>query len=191
MPVAENIREQSAENFVPVEISGRADSLYESYLDKKAFLRRLLRENQETEKILDRHKIAACLCSTIIDNRIMVHPEWDEPEGTKHDPHKTLRTNERFAFEVGIAVLSAYMAEENETNRDCIVKLRQCLENGFDYPETNYSNSYIDSAVRGLYYSNLAYGVSPVLLANIFFLLEQYFYLKNGLDVKPRKKLEE
>jgi hypothetical protein len=63
--------------------------------------------------------------------------------------------------------------EKDEEKKQHLIRL---LEEGFSYPPPILSQGYFDSTVRGLFYSNVTYGINPILLANVFYLLESYFY---------------
>jgi hypothetical protein len=79
------------------------------------------------------------------------------------------------------------MAEETESNRHVIDQILRELNTGFVYPPPLHTDGlFVDSMIRALYYSDISYGVNPILLANIFFLLEQYFYQHYGMQLKSR-----
>jgi hypothetical protein len=65
----------------------------------------------------------------------------------------------------------------------------------FKLPEPRrYQSTYLDSTIRALYFSDVTSGFSPLLLSNIFFLLEEYHKLsclltdKNNSSGKPGKQ---
>ena len=168
------------------------EGVYEEYLNQKTLLKLLLKKeakeaDQEAEahdknQRLDRHKISACITAAIVKTRLISDTHVNDRNGQEYLLRDSNRMNEQLAFYCGMSNLMAFMTDESDVNK-------QELEN-FHLPKTNYSINHIkridrngqekgeqdyrDSIIRALYYANTVSGVQPLMLSNIFFLLEAY-----------------
>jgi len=166
------------------------EGVYEEYQNQKTLLKLLLK-NEDKENPddinnkLDRHKISACISVAILKTRLIYDINADDNENEKREYflYNSNRMNEQLAFYCGMSNLIAFMADESENDEDI-----KDIKN-FHLPKTSYNadrlgrdkkkigdlkQNYIDSIIRGLYYTNTMSGVQTLLLSNIFFLLEAY-----------------
>jgi len=153
------------------------DGLYEEYLNQRTLLRMLVKNthaNSEDEDLLDRHKVAACITTAVMKIRLLYKENLEDKDHSLLDAH---RMNEQLAFLCGLNVIISFMAEAKPK----IMNIKKTTE--FRFPSTRYQNDqddqseFIDSMIRGLYYSNVSPGFPTLLLSNIFFLLEEYHKL--------------
>lgn len=152
--------------------------VYEEYLNQRTALRYLIKsnavQNQESnELLLDGHKIAACITCALLKVRLIVSKDIDDTQEEAYSLSKSNRYNEQVAMLSGLNCLFLYMTEDT----DHLVPKGETVDTfKLIYPKTKYENrsAYLDSLVRGLYYSNLISNVNPLLLSHIFFMLEQY-----------------
>ena len=200
LPIAEDITsEWNKIDGNSAVLSSNPEALYYEYLDQKTALKYLLRRDPiRTQNALDRHKVSACLTTAITRVRMLDDLKFDETRNDNsselkdtYNVHRdSFRGNEQLAFFSGIAVLSMYMASKGSHNKSDHAKIVDALNSGFVYPMSMHGTesdpkTYLGSMIRGLYYSKISYGLNPILLANIFFLLERHFYLVHGFNVGP------
>jgi hypothetical protein len=142
--------------------------LYEEYLNQRTLLKFIF-EKQNSNELLDRHKVSACITVALMKVRLLNYNNLDD--NNDYSLSKSKRMNEQLAFFAGMHNMLLYMAKDNKNI---------ALLHNFIFPETRYINdsTYIDSIVRGLYYSNTLSGFPTLLIANIFFLLESYHKLR-------------
>ena len=164
--------------------------LYKAYLAKKTALRTLMidpnkkadaemQSNGDALDFLDRHKIAACFTAAVAELRLLSSENEDDQleDGMPYSLWNSHRLNEQLAVLCGMNVLIMYMGTEVKgLNESCIDDIRKALGGGFKFPRAITGKGCLDSIVRALYFSNAIYGINPVLLAVIYYLLEQYFY---------------
>jgi len=150
--------------------------LYEEYLNQKTLLKLLVKNEENTSEtnLIDRHKISACMTVAIMKTRLLWYDGTDEINGN-YTLRDASRMNEQLSFLCGLNVLTFYMAIEPGVKSTL---------NDFLFPPTyqrgeteNLNNSYLDSIIRALFYSNITSGPPALLLSNIFFLLEEYHKL--------------
>lgn len=154
------------------------DGVYEEYLNQKTALRYLVKSHSITSKdknalLLDGHKVAACITCALVKVRVIANEHVDDTEDEGYALDKSNRLNEQVALLSGLSCLLAYMIEDkvsltvNETTPNKIELI---------FPDTKYQDrsAYLDSLVRGLYYSNLLSNINPLLLSHIFFMIEMY-----------------
>ena len=166
--------------------SENADSLYEDYIAKKNMLKLVIKgsfyEANGTPFHLDHHKLAACLTWAVASARLIYSPSMDEPFEQVLETGDLHRANEELAFRSGINFLIQFMIDNESDPKGKENLLKTLDEKSFCYPEPLQSVGYFDSAVRGLFFSSISYGINPILLANVFFLLETQYYLVNRLQ---------
>jgi hypothetical protein len=145
------------------------NGLYEEYLNQETLTGFVCKESKKDQ--LDKHKIAACITISIVRVRLLSSNNIDNKDG-EFSMSDANRLNEQLAFYSGLMLLVSSMKADND--------VRKTL-NTFKFPIIHYPEKadYIDSIVRTLYYSNLLSGYHIGLLANIFFLLEEYHKLKS------------
>lgn len=153
------------------------NGIYEEYLNQKTALRYLIKGNADSASdnipiLLDGHKVAACLTCAIIRVRPIICTTVDDPDSNRYMLEKSNRLNEQVAVLCGLSCLLEYMAEDKDnllsSSNDCGTRLI--------FPQTKYEDrsKYLDSLIRGLYYSNLIGNINPLLLSHIYFMIEQY-----------------
>lgn len=151
------------------------DGVYEEYLNQKTLLRTVIKSGENKESVLlDGHKVSACITCAIIRVRLLTNKTIDDDGDMRpYSLDKAFRMNEQLAFLSGLSCLFEYMAEDKE---NLYSDSNDTDKTSFIFPKTGYENrsSYMDSLVRGLYYSNVLSNINPLLLANIFFLIESY-----------------
>ena len=172
------------DQFPKVSFINNFDGLYEEYLVQKNILKLAIKDAYFQRKgkphVLDRHKVAACLVKAIISVRLLHYENINEDDNEVYLPTKASRVNEELAFVSGLQLLSMYIAADASDDKK--EKILASLKKGFTFPpKITAENNYLDSTVRGLFYSNIMFGVNPILLANIFFLLESYFLVVNDI----------
>jgi len=171
--------------------------LYERYLLRKNSLRIILKKDTDRlDQILDRHKVSASLVVAISESRLISDNSVNEPDdGGWYDIHSAHRVNEQVAFWSGVSTMMMYMTTECEHylySEGAIEKIKRELEaNGMIFPPPLNGMRYEDSAIRGLFYSGSFYCENPILLANTFFWMEQYFYKHIGVEVSVKQDKRE
>lgn len=170
-PIAHRLVETNSDfMYVP-----NMDGVYEEYLNQKTLLRAIIKSGDNQDSILlDGHKVSACITCAVIKVRLIINKSIDD--NMNNNPYtldKAFRMNEQLALLSGLSCLFEYMAEnkqnlysdDNNTSSTSLI-----------LPKTGYEtrSTYLDSLVRGLYYSNVFSNINPLLLSNIFFLIESY-----------------
>lgn len=166
------------------------DGVYEEYLNQKTLLRTIIKSGGEQESILlDGHKVSACITCAIVKVRLITNRTIDDDvDNRAYTLDKAFRMNEQLALLSGLSCLFEYMAENKQNlYSDDNVKSSTNLI----LPKTGYESrsTYLDSFVRGLYYSNLFSNINPLLLSNIFFLIESYH--RQSIELKKLKQGQE
>jgi hypothetical protein len=151
-------------------------SLHDAYINQRNGLKNLVGSNKGDAHRLDRHKVAACMTCAIIAANLLYAE--DNPEMHESSIHSAGRYNEQLGFLCGLEVLVMYLLADGAFKN--IEEIREKFQ--IIYPTAINGDSYLDSTVRGLFYSKISYGNNPILLANIYFLLEQYSYKCIGVD---------
>lgn len=168
------------------------DGVYEEYLNQKTFLRTLIKNSDivdmenNTHILLDGHKVSACITCAIIKVRLITnnHIE-DDFDNNKYVLGKTFRLNEQVALLSGLSCLLEYMADNK---KNLYIDESDNTKTRLIFPETSYEerSSYLDSLIRALHYSNVFSTVNPLLLSNIFFLIEKYH--RQSIELARLKK---
>jgi hypothetical protein len=160
------------------------DGLFEEYLNQRTLLKLLIKKMDDPpeKRNLDRHKVAACITVAVMKTRLLYIDDIDDVNES-YTLGKASRMNEQLAFLCGLNLLISYMLEDPDID----TKIKDKLGD-FKFPKTRYEKynenkeegkyiRYIDSMIRGLYYTNISSGFPILLLSNIFFLLEEYHKL--------------
>lgn len=157
------------------------DGVYEEYLNQMALLRAVIKgshfkTSEEDSLLLDGHKVAACITCSIIKIRLITYKtiEDDSNEsGNTYSLKIAYRMNEQLALYSGISCLLEFMMD-NPEHLGLDLTSDEKLEPIF--PRTHYEerSTYLDSLIRALFYTNTFSIVNPLLLANIFFMIESY-----------------
>lgn len=174
----ETIARQIVEKNTGFSYHENLDGVYEEYLNQRTALRYLIKsnittDNETTSILLDGHKVAACITCALIKVRLITNERVDDSENNAYSLEKSNRLNEQVALLCGLSCLVEYMFEDKK-----YLYPQSQVDNKITLllPETKYQDrsTYLDSLVRGLYYSNLLSTINPLLLSHIFFMIEQY-----------------
>lgn len=172
------------------------DGLYEEYLNQKTMLKMLLKKDQSGDgtsadaSLLDGHKIAACITCSIVKVRLITSSNLEDKEPDRtYSLEKANRANEQLALLSGLSCLVAFMLDDTQNLN---IPNSKCGEVSLRFPETYYPkrSDYLSSLTRALYYTNTHSCINPLLMANIYFLLDRYHRQsieleKLKLSVKP------
>jgi hypothetical protein len=167
-----------------IHFTNNFDGLFEEYLNQRTLLKLLIKkiDDPPEKRNLDRHKVAACITVAVMKTRLLYIDDIDDINNS-YSLIEASRMNEQLAFLCGLNLVISYMVADPEIDS----KIKDTLGN-FKFPKTRYEKynenikeekyvKYIDSMIRGLYYSNVSSGFPILLLSNIFFLLEEYHKL--------------
>lgn len=129
------------------------------------------------EHRLDRHKVAAVIICSILKTKIVGISQ----ESLEVCEKKEFLGNEKIAFEVALSYMYSSLKKRFEEGNIP-------YENLFDRYElpNPYScdRKYGEVICRDLYFSNNFYELSPLLLANLMFFIEEYSFSSNGIKRK-------
>jgi len=133
---------------------------------------------------LDGHKAAACITVALTQVRIITNNKIDDTRESSYNLHESHRLNEQVAVLCGINYLLRYMINKPSQEKTQIFSYDDFK---IEWPKTDYDteekpNHYLDSLIRGVFYSSLGSKVDPMLLANIYFLIEQYH--RKSVEIK-------
>lgn len=173
----EKIAKEIASNNEGIEYVPNLNGAYEEYLNQKTALKRLIKgfneQKDDFEILLDGHKVAACITCAVARVRLLVDISCDDTSENNYTLDTSNRLNEQLAVLSGLSCLLEYMKADDEFL--CPEGTNTSATN-FIFPKTNYEDRsrYIDSLIRGLYYSNIVSNVNPLLVAHIFFMVEKY-----------------
>lgn len=149
------------------------DSLYEEYLNQKNMMRNLYRKKTESNDLLDRHKVCACMTAAIVKVRLLITIKSD----VGYEIAKASRVNEQLAFMSSWELMKGFV---------------RCSQEGrhkdYKLPETYHNISFLDTVTRSLFLANQLNGISTPLIANIFFLLEKYCETAVNISSVENKK---
>lgn len=164
-----------------------SDAVYEEYLNQKTALRYLIKGPRECQvnkrdddsetsgdlALLDGHKVSACITTAIMRVRLVTYNETNDTNENVFLLETAKRLNEQIAVLCGLSCLLSYMKTDEVYlhSKNSAANITKLI-----FPETKYPerSSYLDSLIRGLYYSNLVSTVNPLLLAHIYFMIERY-----------------
>ena len=150
------------------------ENIYQSYNDTRDWLKkqffRLDSGKLMDENLIDIHKIAACFCKSMLDNKIFVFEMKEEI------PVKVMLCNYALAFSASIGImylnlLGIYEKEQEKSKYDYLKEQKK-----FVFPPTNEGHdTYFMGRVKTLALNDI-YGVSFDILANsdMMFWIEDY-----------------
>lgn len=153
------------------------NGVYEEYLNQKTALKRIIKSvNEQTDNLeilLDGHKVAACITCAIIRVHLLVDNSCDDEGDSSYSLDKSNRLNEQLAVLSGLSCLLEYMKADDEF---LCPEGMDTSKTSFIFPKTKYEDrsKYLDSLIRGLYYSNIVSNINPLLVSHIFFMIEQF-----------------
>jgi len=190
-PIAINVYNN---NTADIRYRENLDGVYEEYLNQIALFRLLLKnisgnsqtftEEQKNTILLDRHKVSSCITNAIIRSRVITSKTIQDDEQNKYNLVESSRMNEHVAVLCGVSCLLQFMAEETD---------ELIIENGIvrlNFPETNNDSRphYLNSLVRGLYYTNIISNINPLMLAHVFFFIEKYH--KQSVELQKLRDMQ-
>lgn len=152
------------------------DTVYYEYQKQKTFFRLLcnkLHFDQNSENLLDRHKVCAAICVSVMKASLLVCDE--EIKDSTHDIADFKKYNEQLAAAVSLELLKSFIIAESKIN-----KKKNPFEDhkSFIFPTPqNENETYEDTIVRALFFANTVGQSSLHLIAHILFLIEQYHIL--------------
>lgn len=173
----EKIAKEIAKNNEGIAYIANLNGAYEEYLNQKTALKRLIKgfneQKNDLEILLDGHKVAACITCAVTRVRLLVDTECNDESDNNYTLDRSNRLNEQLAVLSGLSCLLEYMKADGEF---LCPKGTDTSATNLVFPNTNYEDrsKYIDSLIRGLYYSNIVSNVNPLLVAHIFFMIEKY-----------------
>ncbi|MCL2220797.1 MAG: hypothetical protein FWC20_00550 [Oscillospiraceae bacterium] len=181
-PFAKSLQiEYADEGFLYVE---NRDGVFEAFLNQWSYIRLLIKndngydedgaKSENDETLLDGHKTAACITTALAQVRIITNSKVDHPP---FSIHTSPRLNEQVAVLCGLSYLHSFMLEKRKKEHREAGEEDLCDNFNIVFPKTSHSskeNHYIESLIRGIYYSSLGRGVDSILLAHIYFYIEQY-----------------
>jgi len=154
----------------------KVDEIFNNYEQYRAIIHKYM-DNNELEKLMDRHKIAAAFFCAILKSK----PISYIPDGSGKDPlFCELRANEQAAFIFGVQILQDYIADKaiNSASADDIEIYKQL----FHIPGTkddSYIHWFVKLVVDGVgEYFDFANPKFEEKL--IFFISHIYFLLDNN-----------
>jgi hypothetical protein len=125
---------------------------------------------RNSEGLLDRHKLPACLCLAVMNTPLI------KISGCNLQSEKTTLANAGLAIHVAISILLSFVAKNASDEYSQHLK-----NNGLLFPKnknTDSSESYLIQTAKALCYAHrankLTVPTTVPKLANIFFLIESY-----------------
>lgn len=154
-----------ANEYQEFEFCDNPSSLYEEYLNQKTMLRILYgKERNPEKKLLDRHKVCACMLVAIIKVRLL-SSKLSSDDG--FELSNASRINEQLAFMSTWELFKGFIILHGEEQ-----------DKSYELPKTFHNVSFLDTITRSLFFANQLNSLSTPLVANIFFLLEKYCELQ-------------
>ena len=162
-----------------VSFSPNFDIAYNEYQKQKTFFRILcnkIKHSSENENLLDRHKVCAALCVSLLKCHFIGRSSVRVSD-QNHDLNQYNKLNEQFAVAVSLNLLKDFIKDELG-NSDFGERNNLFPDNNFIFPNPqNNEEIYEDTIVRSLYFANTTGEVNLHLISHIFFLIEQYHLL--------------
>lgn len=139
-----------------------ADRIYEEYLNQKTLMRLVLEKNNSNQ-LLDRHKVCAAMTVAILKCRPITCERINDVDGSfKLSDACTI--NEQLAFYSSWSLMIGFI-QASSANAE---------KKRFVLPPTTHNDNFVNTFTRSLFVANVQNSLSPELLANIYFLLESY-----------------
>lgn len=176
----EVIANDLVEAMVGLSYHPNVEGLYEEYLNQKTMLKMLLKKDQDSNgtsadaSLLDGHKIAACMTCAIVKVRLITCDNLEDKEQDRaYSLEKASRSNEQLALLSGLSCVVAFMLDDKQ---NLIPSFSNSRKINLYLPDTYYPerSDYLSSLTRALYYTNTYSCINPLLMANIYFLLDRY-----------------
>lgn len=131
--------------------------LYDEYMNQKAMLHLVYDKNS---KLLDRHKICACMTVAIIKTHLIFSNLQIDDDYKLRD---ATCVNEQLAFLSSWELLKAFVIVNEEQKKI-----------NFDLPKTFHNTEFEETVARTLFMANQLNGLATPLVSNMYFLLERY-----------------
>lgn len=142
-------------------------ALYESYSKFCRFIKENYMKTDSIEPI-DRHKVAACISVSIIQVRPL-----SLTDAFAENPNIHL-ANEMLGVMCGFNVMESFI---KEANKEGLTDQKDALAvaNGFRFPKStrNNKNTYFEDLCISLYHSSRTCSIDLLLLADVFYLIEE------------------
>ena len=146
--------------------SDNPGSVYEEYLNQRTIARILYKgDNYEVanDKLLDRHKVCACMTVAIVKTRpLSLNIDSDDSYAIS----SMSRVNEQLAFMSSWELFLGFI---------CSRKRIEINNEEYQLPETYHNQSFLDTITRSLFIANQVNALSVPILSDVFFLLEKYY----------------
>ncbi len=162
------------------------DTAYLEYQKQKTLYRLLCNKteyNNQSENLLDRHKICAALCIALIKSNAICCIDSEKMDDSNINVNNISKLNEQLAVAVSFEFLKQDMKKSKEFDR---IKIFE--DDKFIFPTPHNSKkakqeTYEDAIVRTVYFANLLGQLNLSLLAHIFFMVEKYYILSLQINV--------
>jgi hypothetical protein len=139
-----------------------ADRIYEEYLNQKTLMRLVLEKN-DSNQLLDRHKVCAAMTVAILKCRPITCESIDDVSG-KFKLSNACTINEQLAFYCSWSLMIGFIQASS----------KDVEKKKFVLPPTTHNDNFVNTFTRSLFVANVQNSLSPELIANIYFLLESY-----------------
>ena len=167
--VVKELGQRFAQEYPQFRFVDSADSLYEEYLTQKTLLRMMYEKDKPGEtRLLDRHKVCACMTTAIIKLRLISNTSIVDDTG--YSIMAASKVNEQLAFMSAWELFKGFVRINKEDHEH------------WELPITYHNASFLDTITRSLFFANQTNSLSVPLIANIFFLLERYCEGAQGND---------
>jgi len=119
---------------------------------------------RDSKKLLDRHKVPACLYLAIANVPLM--------KVLGGSAEKDMLANAGLALHVSISILLSFMVNGADTEYSQYLR-----NNGLQFPQSknlDSNESYLIQTIKELCHAQRHKVLSPLMLANVFFMIEAY-----------------
>lgn len=124
---------------------------------------RLVLEKNNITQLLDRHKVCAAMTVATLKCRPITCESINDVDGSfKLSDACTI--NEQLAFYCSWSLMIGFI-QASSANME---------QKKFVLPPTTHNDNFVNTFTRSLFLANVQNSLSPVLLADIYFLLESY-----------------
>jgi hypothetical protein len=171
--IAKNIEDDNQREGIRVIFKDNFDDLFREYMKQRVLLKRIMdAENSNLGKSLfHRHKVAACVTVALVNVKLFPENALREING-EYLPENSNKFNAKLAFYCGLESLFMYMNDD--------ASMETFKHNNFIFPISTSDgkiSSYVNSIICTLHCSDTLTELQTLLIANIYFLLEEYHKL--------------